>query len=161
MQGQSFEPAKVLRNWLPILFKSLCWWILWRNPFIFYYTAILITTVAIYHEPLSRGQGLIQSSQSISNNNVKRKKSKLIYNFVSLHVLAVFFFFFFFFTQLKLWNEMDEVALIPKAVASLFCQRKICRKKKKCEQVTWGFALENQVYWKLEMVVFNHTVGFG
>lgn len=156
MQGKSFELAKVLRNWLPILFKSLCWWILWKNPFIFYYTAILITAVAIHHEPLSRDQGLVQSSQSISSNNVKRPNSTWIYISVSLQVLAAFFFS----PQLKLWNEMDEVALIPKAVASLFRQRKICRKKKRCEQVTWGFALENQVYWKLEMVVFNHTVRF-
>lgn len=155
MQGKSFELAKVLRNWLPILFKSLCWWILWKNPFIFYYTAILITAVAIHHEPLSRDQGLVQSSQSISSNNVKRPNSTWIYICVLTGLGGLFFS-----PQLKLWNEMDEVALIPKAVASLFRQRKICRKKKRCEQVTWGFALENQVYWKLEMVVFNHTVRF-
>lgn len=29
---------------------------------------------------------------------------------------------------------------------------------KKCEQLTSGFLLENQIYWKLEMAVFNHTV---
>lgn len=56
---------------------------------------------------------------------------------------------------------MCEVALISMEVASLFRQRKSAvKKKKRCEHVTSEFALENQVYCKLEMVVFNHIVTF-
>lgn len=149
MQGKSFEPAKEFWNWLPILFQSVCWWILLRNPSLFYDCAILISVAVIYLEPFSRCQSLVQSS-----NQYNCEKEQTQHGFTYLCPGRSWQFFF----QLKLWNEMCEVALISKVVASFFCQRKSAEKK----VWTCYFRLHSwkPVYWKLEMVVFNHTVTF-
>ena len=60
--------------------------------------------------------------------------------------------------QLILWNEPCDVALISKAVASLFHHRKSARKKNRLAFYFRVFlVLDIQVYWTFEMVVFNQT----
>lgn len=82
-------------------------------------------------------RGLVQSSKSISNNNVKKRPNPMwIYIPVSSQVpwQSVSFSFNF-------WIEMCEVALIPTAVASRFCQRTSAeeRKKKGANKLLQGF----------------------
>lgn len=107
-------------SWLPISYQRICWEILLRNPVIFNHCTVLITAFALFQDPFSGCQVLNQYQGII-------QKEQTQHEFTSLCPGRSCQSFFF---QLKLWNEICEVALISKAVASLFHQRKSAGEKK-------------------------------
>lgn len=116
-----------------------------RYALIFRYGAILIKASATHREPFKGCQGLGRNApdqyQATSYEGTKLMPG------LHLHLSAVSFFL-----RPQLWNGTCEVALISKAVASPFSYRykKIYIsefwKKKRCEQATSGFALQNLAY---------------
>lgn len=74
--------------------------------------------------------------------------------FVSWQALGVIFYFFI------LNFEMKSVKLHSFLSQLHHNSVKENLQKKRCEEVSSGFTIEIQVYWKLEMVVVNHTLAF-